>query len=192
MARSGYQPRPGAQGAWELFQHLIAGGVPTPVQSTLRLDSGEVLMDETAHVSIWVPTDVQYKAYNRWTYIQGAPIWSLAATVVNRHRTSRNRRKAAQEAAAQWRGPDLLRVVVTSQSVWWRETETGEWLDVPFGMIAEMRVDPYAGVTEFELKSKPPLRFAGPWAAFAGILIAHFVYAGQLAAVPGLAPFAAA
>lgn len=189
MAQHGNQPRQGLQTAWQLFAYLAAGGVPYSIPTSLRLD-GPVFMDVVVQVGIFRPEEVQYKRYNHRVDISGAPLLSLGMSALNRGRTSASRRRAIRQATPQWRTLGSLRIVVTNCSTWWQEM--GGWSAVPHDAVTEMHVDPHAETAVMSSRSMEPLRLAGPAAAHAGILIAYFVYAGQLAAVPGLGSFVAA
>ncbi|MFD9894106.1 hypothetical protein ACFWY9_32555 [Amycolatopsis sp. NPDC059027] len=175
--------------AWQLFSHLASGHAPYEVPTSLRLD-GPVLMDQVVHLGVYLSEDVQYKIYDTSPslILKGAPILGLAGMAVNRWRNSASRRQAMNQSAPQWRACGPLRVVVTDRSTWIQEN--GEWNWIAHASVTEMRVDPYAGLTEMSSEQMPPLRLDGPAAAFAGILIAYFVYAGQFATIPGLGPFA--
>jgi hypothetical protein len=181
--------QPADQAAWQLFVHLTSGNAPQSVQTSLRLD-GPIFMDQAIQVSIFTPEDVTYKKHNTSPVMMlGAPHLGLAAIGVNKWRNAKNRKRAEDQAATQWRLVGPLRIAITDQSTWIEDK--GTWLLTPHNMVTEMRIEPHPGMTEMSRGEKHPVRFDGPGAAFAGILIAYFVYAAQFTAIPGLERFVA-
>jgi hypothetical protein len=68
-----------------------------------------------------------------------------------------------------------------------RGSSSGIWtaLDagIDFNMMNRVAISP--GMIEIA-SSGPPIRLAGPGAVYAGVLIAYFVYGGNMRAAPGL------
>jgi hypothetical protein len=146
-------------------------------------------MDESIQVSKFTPEDVTYKKHNTSPTMLFGGHLGLTAMAVNTIRNAKNLKRAEGQAAPQWRLVGPLRIAITDRSTWIEEK--GTWLLTPHIVVTEMRIDPYAGMTEMSRGEIHPIRFDGPRAAFAGLLIAHFVYASQFTAIRGLERFVA-
>ncbi|MFD5827898.1 hypothetical protein [Lentzea sp. NPDC060358] len=174
--------------AVHLYRHLVAGGVPGEVPTSLLLAPGEAAFsDLTLGYARFYGMDVSYQQTDGFFY--GSPLFvaaGLAATAVG---NSRARHRAENLAAPQWREHCPARVVVTNYCVMC--FVGGRWLRFSYPAVVDFNADMPGGVCYLIFDGAEPLQLTGPQVPWLVVLMAGFLYGpDRLPSLPFLHPIA--
>jgi hypothetical protein len=171
----GFAPREQqeAQAAWQAMCRLIDkvtyGGRPDPCPQTVALRQGEI-QHGALHVEAQVfhSTTVEYTtggyAFGGGLLFVGA---GMAAGAI---RDANVKRRAEQEAAAQWRPVGLVPCAVTSQRLLIQDSER-QWQSYPLHTLVSLTPELPAWALVLAFESSAPVRLRGPWVPWLTVVI---------------------
>ncbi|MQA79257.1 MAG: hypothetical protein GEV10_12400 [Streptosporangiales bacterium] len=161
------------QAACELYRHLASGGELVPRPSMMILQEGEVPYAELMLTfSRYFSTDVRAQQSSGFYF--GSPAFVAAGMIGNAVSNSNARARAEQMGVAQWRYNVPTAVAITNRRV--LTMFEGQWIQFPYANVMSFFAEPtqYAFVLTFG--DAGPLRLTGPWAPWASLMTAAFIY----------------
>ncbi|MET9229926.1 hypothetical protein [Lentzea sp. NPDC003310] len=159
--------------AVHLYRHLVAGGVPGEVATSLLLAPGEATYaDLPLGYSRFYGTDVTYQHSS--SFFLGSPLFVAAGLAANAVGNNIARQRAVNQAAPQWREHCAARVVVTNYCV--MSFVHGRWLRFAYPHVVDFNADMLGGVCYLIFDEAEPLQLAGPQVPWLVVLLSSFLY----------------
>lgn len=176
--------------AVHLYQHLVAGGIPGEVTTSLLLAPGEATYsDLTLGYARFYGMDVTYERSSG--FFLGSPLFVAAGLAANAVSNNIAKQRAQNQAAPQWREHCPARVVVTNFCTMC--FVYGRWLRFPYPNVVDFNADMLNGVCYLIFDDAEPLQLAGPQVPWLVVLLSSFLYGpNRLSTLPFLQPIARA
>ncbi|WP_158848687.1 hypothetical protein [Saccharothrix deserti] len=169
--------------AVHLYRHLVEGGIPDEISTSLLLAQGEAAYsDLTLGYARFYGMDVTYRQTSG--FFLGSPLFVAAGLAVNAMGNSLAKRRAEEQAAPQWREHCPARVVVTTYCTMC--FAHGRWLRFPHPAVVDFNADMLNSVCYLIFNDAEPLQLAGPQVPWLVVLLSSFLYGPDR--LPGL-PF---
>jgi hypothetical protein len=163
----------GWDGAVHLYRHLVNGGIPEEVTTSLLLAPGEhAYADLTLGYARFYGMDVTYRQTSG--FFLGSPLFVAAGLAFNAAGNSLAKRRAEAQAAPQWREHCPARVVVTTYCTMC--FAHGRWLRFPHSSAVDFNADMLNGVCYLICNGTEPLQLTGPQIPWLTVLLASFLY----------------
>ncbi|MEV8443303.1 hypothetical protein AB0425_38505 [Actinosynnema sp. NPDC051121] len=160
-------------GAVNLYQHLVNGGVPEEVTTSLLLPPGEeTYCDLTLGYARFYAMNVTYQQSSG--FVLGSPLFVAAGLAFNAVSNSLAKRRAEDQAAPQWREHCPARVVVTTYCTMC--FAHGRWLRFPHASVVDFNADMLNGVCYLIFNDTEPVQLTGPQVPWLAVLLAGFLY----------------
>ncbi|MFD4669973.1 hypothetical protein ACFWNN_09575 [Lentzea sp. NPDC058450] len=176
--------------AVHLYRHIVAGGVPDEVSTSLLLAPGEATYcDLPFRYARYYGMDVTYQRSDSMFF--GSALFVAAGMAATAVSNSRAKNRAQNLAAAQWREHCLARVIVTNYCVMC--FVHGQWLRFAYPAVVDFNADMLNGVCYLIFDGAEPLQLAGPQVPWLVVLMSSFLYGPhRLPTLPFLHPIARA
>lgn len=159
--------------AVHLYRHLVAGGIPEEVNTSLLLAPGEATYcDLTLGYARFYGMNVTYQRSS--AFFLGSPLFVAAGLAANAVGNNIARQRAENQAAPQWREHCPGRVVVTNYCLMC--FTYGRWLRFPYPNVVDFSADMLNGVCYLIFDDTEPLQLTGlqiPWLV---VLLSSFLY----------------
>ncbi|SFR28144.1 hypothetical protein SAMN04488564_112255 [Lentzea waywayandensis] len=176
--------------AVHLYRHLVTGGVPGEVSTSLLLAPGEATYsDLTLGYARFYGMDVTYQQSG--AYFRGGLLFVAAGLAANAVSNNIAKQRAENQAAPQWREHCAARVVVTNYCVMC--FVHGRWLRFAYSNVVDFNADMLNGVCYLIFDGAEPLQLAGLQVPWLVVLLSSFLYGPKrLSALPFLETIARA
>jgi hypothetical protein len=170
-----------------LYRYLSEGHPLRPIPSALRLGPEPIFVDTALNYARYYEMDVAYDQSS--IAAAGSLLFIGAAFAANSVGNANARRRAAQQAAPQWRGHCQVRAVVTGDRTLC--LVGGAWLTFPHNSVVELNADVSQATLIATFNGAEPLMLSGLATPYLVTVLSYLLYGPTaFASLPYLAALA--